>query len=239
MGAEQSAIKQLAPTQLTPQVATTNLGVNQTIDVIGQHQELLLSQNGKRTVGRAAGSEYQNGVFWGQVSGGIANRSSDAASDGYSQNYYGLTFGSDIHIDKDTTAGLAFGWVRSNAIGLDSSVGDQVTVNDFQLTAYGTKRFDQAFVNGMLGIGYNAYNQSRDITFLGETAHASYNGLQYMGRVDGGYDFPVDDFTLTPLAGIQAVITDNHGYTESGAGAADISVGSQAFDTFTTTLGGT
>ncbi|MDR3425370.1 MAG: autotransporter domain-containing protein [Alphaproteobacteria bacterium] len=236
---EQGAIKQLAPTQLTPQVMATNLTVGQTFNVIGQHQETLLVQNGGDIIGRSAGSEYRSGMFWGQISGGVADRASDAASDGYSQNYYGMTVGADVPVARDTVAGVSFGWMRSSATGLDSLSGDQVTVNDFQLTGYGKQRFGAAFVDGMLGVGYNSFDQSRDIAFLGETAKANYGGWQYVMKIDGGYDFAVgDDVTLTPLAGIQDVVTSNDSYTESGAAAADVSVGTQTFNTLASTFGG-
>jgi len=239
LAAEQTAIKQLAPSQLGPQVVVANFGINKLADAVSQHQRnLLLSQNEKGSIGRSAGSEYQSGIFWGQISGGIADRQSDSSSDGYSQHYYGLTVGSDVQVSRNTTVGLSLGWVRSSANGIDGLAGDHLSVNDIQLTAYGTHRFDKAFVNGMLGVAYNLYNQSRAIAFLNEKATASYDGLQYVGKIDGGYDFTVNNVTLTPLAGLQAVITNNSGYTESGAGAANVSVGSQTFNTFTTTLGG-
>jgi uncharacterized protein with beta-barrel porin domain len=129
--------------------------------------------------------------------------------------------------------------VHSDAHGSDSLSGDQVGVGNVQLTAYGTKRFDAAFVNGMLGVGYNMFDQSRNIAFLNQTASAKYSGMQYVGKIDGGYDFAADNnVTLTPLAGFQAVRTVNNGYNESGAGAADVSVGHMGYNSYTTDLGG-
>lgn len=108
----------------------------------------------------------------------------------------------------------------------------------------------------MIGIGINLYDQKRVIGFLNEQAHARYHGMQYMGRIEGGYDFtqniaatafPENDsegkdfsqtVSLTPLAGFQAVRTNTNAYTESGAGAADISVGGQGVNSFATSFGG-
>ncbi|MBV8060858.1 MAG: autotransporter domain-containing protein [Alphaproteobacteria bacterium] len=233
--AEQSGIKQLGPTQLTPQLVSTNFQVNQTTGVISQHQDQL-TQNTHSEIGRAAGSEYQSGAFWGQISGGTAFKASDSASDGYHQNYYGITFGADNHIDDKTTLGGALSWNRSNARGLDSLAGNSVGVNNVQLTAYGTHRYDELFVNAMLGVGYNMFNQSRDIAFLGQTAKAKYSGMQYMTKLDGGYDIDADVMTVTPVAGFQAVRTVDNGYTESGT-SANVAVGHMGYNTYTTSLG--
>lgn len=233
--AEQSGIKQLGPTQLTPQLVSTNLQINQTTGVISQHQDQL-TQNTHGVVGRSAGSEYQSGAFWGQVSGGTAFKASNAASDGYHQRYYGITFGADDHIDDQTTLGVALSWNHSNARGLDSLAGNSVGVNNVQLTAYGTHRYDEIFVNAMLGVGYNMFNQSRDIAFLGQTAKAKYSGMQYMTKLDGGYDIDADVMTVTPVAGFQAVRTVDNGYTESGT-SANVTVGHMGYNTYTTSLG--
>jgi outer membrane autotransporter protein len=235
---EQAGIKQLAPNQIMPQIAAAGLLLDQTVHVMGQHQEGLLAQAGDGSTGRGAGSEYESGVFWAQASGGVATRDSSADSGGYRQSFYGLTFGIDDHIDKDTTLGEAIGWMHSKAGGSGDLTGDLVQLDSIQLTGYGTQRFGQAFVDGMFGIGINLYSERRDITFLTQQASASYHGMQYMGRIEGGWDFPVNDFTLTPLAGFQAVRMNTNAYTESGAGAADIAVGGQGVNSFATTLGG-
>jgi uncharacterized protein with beta-barrel porin domain len=236
---EQEGIKQLAPNPIMPQIAAAGLVMDQTVQVVGQHQEGLLAQAGDgSTVGKAAGSEYESGIFWAQASGGVATRDSSADSGGYRQSFYGLTFGMDDHIGKDTTLGEAIGWMHSNARGSGDLAGDTVSLNSIQFTGYGTRRFGPAFVDAMLGIGINLYSEKRDIGFLAEQAHAGYDGMQYMGRIEGGYDFPAGAFTLTPLAGFQAVRTATNAYSESGAGAADASVGGQGVNSFATTLGG-
>ncbi len=253
-GAEGAAIKQLGPNPITGQVAANGQLANETFNMIGQHQETLLqgdndyasnSQNngqapdGQTTTGKASGDAYQNGVFWGQAGGGIANRGSTAEASGYRQSLYGLAFGADDHITKDMVGGLAFSWAASGARGIDDLNGNTTSVNSFQLTGYGTKHWGPGFVNLMAGLGYNLFSERRNIGFLGETARASYGGMQYMGRVDGGWNFPQDNHvTLTPLIGLQAVRVDTNGYSETGAGAADASVSRQITDIFTTTLGG-
>jgi uncharacterized protein with beta-barrel porin domain len=130
------------------------------------------------------------------------------------------------------------GWIRNNADGTGSLSGSSTTVDSVQLTAYGTRRFGPAFVDAMAGVGYNMYDQSRFISFMDEKATAKYDGFQFMGKLDGGWDFNLDRVILTPDAGFQAIYAVNRGYSEEGAGIADVSVGHQSVDSYTTTLGG-
>jgi outer membrane autotransporter protein len=237
--AEQLGIKQLAPSQVEPQLASSNFLINQGADVVAQHQELFVLQHGTQATGMAAGSEYHRGLFWGQVSGGYSSQGSTAAMGGYGQSSYGLTAGIDLFVTKTTSLGLAFGWMHGNAFGADSLSGTDVSTDSYQLTGYGSHRMGPAFVNAMLGLGYNGFEQSRNIGFLGATARANYGGLEYMSRIDGGWDFPVvnQTTTLTPIIGFQAVRTDNSSYSESGAGAADLSVGREIVNSYATTAG--
>ena len=97
----------------------------------------------------------------------------------------------------------------------------------------------KVYLDGMLGVGYNMFTQSRSIGFLNSVASSSYGGMQYMGNAETGYDFAVSPrTTMTPLIGFQATRTDTSSYTESGAGPANTSVGRQIIDSYATTLGG-
>jgi outer membrane autotransporter protein len=238
--AEEAGIKQLGPNQVLSRMEATNSLINQGIKVIDQHEESLTAES---SIGQAAGSEYRTGIFWGQATGGIASQDSSITLGGYNQNSYGLTVGADDHIDKNTTLGLAFGWIHGNAYGKDDLSGTNVSANSFQLTGYGTERFGPAYLNGMLGLGYNRFDQNRAINFLGTTASSSFGGLQYMARIDGGWNFALPEeitlipMVLTPLAGFQAVHYDNNAYKEIGAGAADLTVGDLIVNSYATTLG--
>jgi uncharacterized protein with beta-barrel porin domain len=252
--AEGAAIKQLAPNQVAPPLIVTNAVATQTARVIEQHQLSLLEDSSDTgSIGRAAGSGYLAGSLWMQAMGGFANSETTANSDGYHQGFYGLTFGADQHLNADSMLGLALSWTQSHATGFDALAGSAITQNAYQATGYGTQRFGPTFVTAQAGLGYNFYDESRDISFLGSTARAAYGGMQYMGKIEGGWDFPITvgaafpigampvmsmhTLTVTPLAGFQVVAADNNGYTEHGS-SADLTVGQQDIDSYQTSLGG-
>jgi outer membrane autotransporter protein len=230
------ALKQLAPNQMTPQLAATNALANQNMQVISQHQDVTQANNG--AIGQAAGSAFQSGIFWGQITGGTALRETTGNTDGYRQNFYGLTVGADKAVGDDTTVGAALGWMHGDAMGADGLSGTDVNMDSVQLTGYGAHRFGPAFIDAMLGASYNMFNQSRYVGFLNDTANASYDGMQYMAHMDAGWNFPVDHTVFTPLVGLQYIRTDNDAYQEHNGGIADLSVGHQGSNSLTTLLGG-
>lgn len=88
-----------------------------------------------------------------------------------------------------------------------------------------------------MGFGWNRYNQNRDIAFLGQNASSAYNGQHYLAKATIGYDIPVSPVTITPLASLQMVRAITEGYSETGAGAANLSVDSNAFNSVQGSLG--
>jgi len=236
--AEGNALKQLAPTPLTPQIAASHFAADQTFQMIGQHQDYLFASADKPQSGQSAGEDYQVGSLWMQISGGKAVQDSTSTADGYQQSFYNMTFGADDHINKNLVLGAALSWQQSYARGGAGLNGDSVNVSTPELTGYSSYRYGPAYVNGLLGFGYNTYHESRDISFLNETATATYHGMQGMAKIETGWDYNYEDITFTRLMGFQAVHTENQGYTETGAGAANESVKSQFINTYTTSLGG-
>jgi outer membrane autotransporter protein len=233
--AEANAIKSLAPNQVGAQVVANNISINPVTDIVQAHQYAMLGDG--EAAGRAAGSEYRQGAFWGQMMGGDAIRSSDASTDGYRQEFYGLTVGADAQVTDSSILGTAFSWTQSNAFGSDASSGDKLQVDSYQLSGYDVKRWDRYYLNGLAGIAYNHFNQERYVVPVNQVAQSDYNGWQETARLEGGRNFAINQFTVTPLASLQAVYTQNQSYSESGAGIADLGVNKQYYDAYESDFG--
>ena len=239
---EQShALRQLGGTQLTPQINIGGSITAPTVAAIQTRQVVLLSGDEGAPVGAAAGSQVSRGAFWGQFLGGYARRDTGSGSSGYSASSYGMLFGADAHLSPDVVAGLALSWLRSTAHGKSDATGDRTQVDSYQATAYGTWRPDAGplYVEGLAGLGINAYDQRRSIDFTGTNALSNYNGLQYQAKLGVGYDIPVAaGLTATPVASLRFVRVENEDYKESGAGTANLSVDKQNFNSVESELGG-
>lgn len=220
--AKAQAIKELAPSQSTPSALMGFAAANLTSGAVEQHQQTAMAYD--PSTGKAAGSESYQDALWGQVMGGSAVRSGSADADGYRIKQFGLAFGIDHMISDSLMGGAALSWVRGISHGADGSETFSI-LDSYQATAYGTWRSGRLFLDGQAGIGLNRFHQKRDIDFLSETATADYGGEQYLLRGQTGYDVPFKgDIKVTPLAGLTFLRAVNDGYTETGAGTADLTV---------------
>jgi uncharacterized protein with beta-barrel porin domain len=227
-----AAIKQLAPLQVPP----ASQAVGQTTPVISAIEQHDLALNETDGSGAAAGSALTPYGLWGQMLGGMALRGSSSGADGYKSNDFGLVTGLDFHADADTTVGAAFSWVRGWSWGLGGSTGSLATIDSYQITGYGLHHWGPAFVDGQAGIGYNSFNQRRAIGFLGQMAHATYDGQQYLAKLGAGYDLPLESVPVTPLAGLRLLRAVSGGYTENGS-AENLTIARRGVQSLTQDLG--
>ena len=223
--AQQNAVRETAPTQITPAGLSFQVTTSAVASVIEAHQLGAVAQ-GPGGPGLAAGSTPQGLGLWMQVMGGFGSRGSSASTDGYNLRQGGVMFGLDWQRNAETLLGVAFSAVTAHAAGNALSTGSSTNLANYQLTGFGTWRFlPQTFVYGQLGAGLSDYTQSRAIEFLGLHARASYGGQQLTTKAGLGHDIPLArGMTLTPLFGLGYARVTSASYTESGAGAANLTV---------------
>ncbi|HEV3271447.1 MAG TPA: autotransporter domain-containing protein [Candidatus Methylacidiphilales bacterium] len=144
----------------------------------------------------------------------------------------GVSFRMTSHL----AAGILFDYNHTDAT-TDSS-GSKTTVDSYSPGLFATY-FDHGFyANGIFSFGYNDYSNSRDISFLGENASSHPTGRQYVGDLDGGYDFhPAKGWIVGPTLGVTYTHLDVDSFTETGAPGADLDVNSQSADSLRSRLG--
>lgn len=229
------AIKQLAPTNSGPAAQMSTAAASAVLGAIQQHQQTAMAYDGQ--TGVAAGSAVRDSTLWGQFLGGGARRGTNSEADGYTLLDFGVATGVDHRFTPNILGGVALSWLRAWTEGSDNSSGSSSTFDNYQLTFYGTYRLDRAFIDGQLGAGWNHFDQSRAISFLGSTASATYEGQQYLAKATVGYDLPVGGATVTPMASLRWLHAVSDGYEETGAGAANLSVDSSTFTSVSQDLG--
>ncbi|MFD2234412.1 autotransporter outer membrane beta-barrel domain-containing protein [Phaeospirillum tilakii] len=233
--AKATAIKQLAPAQTTPSTQMGNTAALAVLGAVEQHQQTAMAYD--PVSGMAAGSEGLGNRLWGQVLGGGAIRGRTAEADGFRISEFGLASGIDHQFTERALGGVALSWVRAYANGTDGSTSNS-TLDSYMLTGYGTYRLGALFFDGQTGVGYNRFHQNRQIAFLDRTATADFDGMQYLLRGQAGYDLPLQGgWKVTPLAGLAYLHTISDGYTESGAGAANLAVRRQGMISLNHDLG--
>ncbi len=175
--------------------------------------------------------------WWLQGSGVFSEQDADAAYGGYDAKTLGTMLGYDVPLGTHTRAGLGVGYARSS---IDGKTFDNSTdVDTYQATAYLGHERGLWFVNGSVSIGWNNYEGKRNILFTGvdRTADADYDGQNYTAFVNTGYHFPLQKFTITPLASLQYTYMNIDDYTETGAGDINLKVDSQDYNFLESGLG--
>lgn len=205
-----------------PQMALNN--VAPVADAIASHQSSVKVASIAPIV--PVNMQPSQGRLWGKLLFANAQRSSASGATGYDANGAGFVVGADIPVSRDVDAGLAFNWVRSIGDGKDRFDGTDVTLNTYQLTAYGTWRpASRLSIDGQLSYGFNRFDQRRSVSLIASTASADYDGDQIVGDVRIGYEVPLSSSTsLTPFADLRVVHVTTDAYSETGAVGANLTV---------------
>jgi fibronectin-binding autotransporter adhesin len=160
------------------------------------------------------------------VSGSIAG---DGNASGVSYSTAGGAFGVDYRLTPSLLIGLSAGYARTDAS--INVIGGSDTVDSSSFGLYSGYRSGPFYAIGSLGYAYNDQTVKRVVAVSGlatSTATASPHADQFLSAAEIGYDLKVRyGITVTPLAGVQATVISQEGYTESGAGALDLTVGSK------------
>jgi outer membrane autotransporter protein len=89
------------------------------------------------------------------------------------------------------------------------------------------------YMNATLGLGYHDYKSNR--VALTDYVKGNHDAWQYTAKLDAGYPFQFNAFTIAPVASIGYSRLNENGYTESGIGA--LAIGSRGSDSLRSGLG--
>jgi outer membrane autotransporter protein len=186
--------------------------------------------------GVASGDESLNKSIWAQTFGSKINQGSNSAAQGYKASSYGFAFGFDHEVNDDVIAGLSLSYANSSINSIDKT--KRTNLDSYQVNLYGSKSFDDFFINSMIGFAYNQYRSYREIAAVSAVASAKYSGQTYIAKAEIGNNYKmVDDFILTPTFAITAARNKINDYSENGAGTLNLSVSNKDTSFFETRLG--
>lgn len=151
----------------------------------------------------------------------------------------GLAVGIDRTIGSDLIIGAAGSWGQVKGV---TSAGDGATAQQTgtQAALYGIWQPGALHLSAEAGGSIGTVDATRDIDFLDATAAASYDTRTLFARAEAGYDLPLglnSGLVLTPLAGLDYKRSLSDAYTETGAGAANLSMDASTVESLTTRVG--
>ncbi|MFA5335486.1 MAG: autotransporter domain-containing protein [Candidatus Omnitrophota bacterium] len=237
LGAIAQALKTVVPVVDSGVTSVSHTAINRFAGTSMNRLEMLFAQAhgaGTEETGVSAGSEGHNGwQAWGQGFGEYVSQKARGESNGYRAIIWGTALGADTAAFSDTARiGLNGGYAKSRINSKDMS--GKTDINSYEGTFYAGYMdvVNPYYINGALSFAYNKYSGSRQIDIGADEriADADYDGQQYSVLTDGGYIFDVGDYKLTPVASLQYTRLHVEGYTETNAGALDLTVADQDYD---------
>ncbi len=192
---------------------------------------LLSGQNNPSALEKPWGVYFDPGLI-------IGNQNSSADQTGFNFAMGGFTAGADYRVWQDLLLGLNTGYTYTGA-GFNGS-GGYVHGNTWPINAYAAYLPKPFYAYGSLGYALNLYNLQRDLDFgsLSRAANSSTTGNQLNAYGETGYDIKVNQVVLTPAVTLSFSKLWIGGFTESGAGALDLTIGPQNAQSLQTGVGG-
>ena len=173
--------------------------------------------------GFSSGNSSFKDSVWGQTFGTKVSQGSNSTSQGYEALSHGFAFGIDHEVREDVVFGLSVSYANSSTRSLDKF--KKTDLDTYQINLYGSKNYENIFINSMIGLAYNQYHSYRQIDAVGATATAKYSGQTYIAKVEVGHDFKlVDEFIFTPTFAITAAKNRINDYDENGAGTLNLAI---------------
>jgi outer membrane autotransporter protein len=164
-----------------------------------------------------AASDPSSKAIWVQGFGDRGTQETLQGADGYSLSSAGVVMGADRELDsyENVRVGFAAGYARGNITNAGSTVNNRLDTNSFFAAAYGTKNYDNWYLNAALGVGRNTYDSRRQL--VQNTATGQHDSWQLSSRLDAGWPILVDDnLTFVPMASLDYTHLKESSYRENG-----------------------
>lgn len=181
---------------------------------------------------KAASVAYAEGhAVWAKAFGGQRQQDTSGTFIGATTTGYGGAVGYERMATPDLKLGALIGGStnRTNlALNAGSTTTDTVFGGAYGRKTWGGTFLDLAVIGGNLD-NRNVRNIGGGLAFV--TANASYGGWFVMPSMMLGQRIDIDKrgFTITPAVKVRYVAAAFDGYSETGAGVANVAVGSRSF----------
>jgi uncharacterized protein YhjY with autotransporter beta-barrel domain len=159
--------------------------------------------------------------FWAQPFGMILREAAQQGQPGFNSRTAGVLFGMDHKLCYDLIIGGAIGYATTKQ-SLDENSG-KTSVRDRFINLFASWFKDTWHLDGALLLGYEHYNQSRNVgnNIFALNHHAGFLMTPHIG---GGYNFTTKAGKLSVFANFDYTYCKQFGYQETGANVNDLYV---------------
>lgn len=190
--------------------------------------------------GVAAGDSHDKYGVWATPFFSQSTQKSRKNAPGYRGEGYGLTAGFDTKVNDDTIIGAAVTYATSDVKHKDAKSGDKTKLDSYMFSVYGSQQLTANwFLLGSATVGANQVknNSIRVAQTKNEIAKSKYNSMSFNGELLAGYNFVMNDFAATPMAGFRYSRVNDGGYEETGTTNQNLNVTKKASDKFEVVAG--
>lgn len=169
---------------------------------------------------------------WIKPFGSWADQDNRNGVAGFKANTYGTVFGVDGTFLRDLRLGAAFAVARGDINGKSDVAPNSASVNVYQLIGYGSYSLsDTVDLNFQVDAGRNKTNGQRLISLTSNIATSQYDSdTAHVGVGVGKLYQLTGDTALTPSIRMDYTWIKERGYTETGAGLLNLTIGSRSTD---------
>ncbi len=232
-------VQRMDPTDATAVVSDITTGVSAGLGsrisnlVAGQSssvQNKVVASNG--TTGLSSGDDEARYGVWISPFFNQSVQKSNKGSAGYDASTGGGSFGFDTKANDDMVVGLALSMIHSDIKYKNYKSGDKNKINSAMFSVYGMQQItDNWFAQGLVTVGTNKVttNEKRktgNTTY--QNATGTYNSMSFSGEALVGYNYSMNDFSITPMGGLRLTRVNDDGYTETGTTNQNLSITKKA-----------
>lgn len=195
-------------------------------------------QGNGNTTGLSSGDALSNKNAWGKVFGSRAEQDDRSGAAGFKADTWGLALGADAQVAQGARFGVAYAYAKTSVNGNTELNGSaqRANIGSHIVALYGSKDIgdNRTFsFQGDLGVSNNESTRHIDFGGLNRTARADYR--TYSAHVGAAISqaFALNEkTTLTPTLRADYTWLKSQGYTENGADALNLAVGSNKAEAF-------
>ncbi len=168
--------------------------------------------------------------LWGKVYGSWYDQDDRKGVSGFDGDSQGLILGMDGDVNERTKLGLAVGYTRTSLDSNSRVAPNSADIDSYQLVGYGSYALEDASeISFQADLGWSNTEGSRTITFVSPTrvALSDYDSDSF--HVGVGWGKTIENAQvgqLAPSVKLDYTYIESDSYTETGAGALNLSVDS-------------
>ncbi|MDZ4815675.1 MAG: autotransporter domain-containing protein, partial [Verrucomicrobiota bacterium] len=185
---------------------------------------------------RSVGWDKRVGMFI-SGSGEFGSLNDSSGLNGYDFTTAGVTLGLDYQLSLEMVVGV-FG-SYSNARTDQKANSGESDADSGRGGVYAGYFKKNSFLNVVAGGGSTSYETQRPINFgpISRTASASPEGQEAFAMIEAGHDFELGKLRLGPVGGFQYRHVNMDQFTESGAGALNLTMSQREMESIMSQLG--